>query len=94
MYPGITRNFTKTGHRDNSTCDLSRDIPRQIKVIQLKPAVLFSPLEKRTARISLFSQVKPQYPILHKISEGYPGIGHRSGYPGISLIKLGYACLK
>ena len=37
------------------------------------------------------SQVNPQHPILDKISEGYPEIGHMYGYAGISSIKLGYA---
>ena len=41
-----------------------------------------------------FSQVKPPYPISHKISEGCPGIGHMLGYSGISFNKLGYACSK
>ena len=95
-YPGRTRNFRviKTGgmSRDKSTCDFSLDIPRQVCFYWPIPAVHFSPLEKEQLVLFGFSQVHPSslYPISHKISEGYPGIGHRLGYPRISFIKLGH----
>ena len=56
-YPNISWDIPKLNKtdgisRNNSTCDLSRDIPKQVSLFQLIPAVCFSPLEKWTAGIS------------------------------------------
>ena len=82
-YQGITRHLTYPG--------ISKD-----KNVCTNVSQLFAFLRWKSEQLVQvgFSQVNPQYPISHKISEGYPGIGHMSGYPGISFTKLGYACSK
>ena len=82
-YHGITRHVTYPWiSKDKNVCtDVSQ---------------LFAFLRWKREQLGYigFSQVDPQYPTSHKILEGYPGIGHMSGYSGISFTKLGYACLK
>ena len=80
-YHGITRRVTYPW--------ISQD-----KYVCTDVSQLLAFLRWKSEQLVWFSQVKPQYPISHKISEGYPWIGHMSGYPRISYTKLGYACLK
>ena len=82
-YHGITRHVTYPGiSKDKNVC---------ANVSQL--LAFFRWKSEQLGYIG-FGQVNPPYPISHKTLEGYPGIGHMLGYPGISFTKLGYACSK